>query len=704
MTAVLQATDALRRERSMASDDSQINYSSGTSDWKAKYNEVADMLAETRAELDEFHSSSKELEEELIKEIDRTEKAQQDLKVKVARSEAERDEWKSKFMTLQTNHNTTTTSLQRELDTLRQDYQKVKVQLRELEMGNDDLERNERAVSSSLADIEAKYSRALEEKILLEHELLDKANLEEESQRLKDELRDANVEISILKDQVSAGQRSRSSTIISEPTSSAPSSLFPHVSPPSTASDENLLTTPPPPNLQLSDLLPAFDEIPPTTPTITPRPQSASIGTASGQSLLLQRAGFQPAKTAIPASSSSSSMPRSATLPSLSTPSRIPPRIPAGRTAIPRNLSTSTTSSTSGMPGNVSKSKGVQMVTEMRARVKILEQKIHTRVPRLRMGSLSGHPNANTLAASTLGSDADPITSTPATIMRSSSLRSKGGDDRSLKSSLARKRADVEVKPKKTPGADTSGWVLIMEDSPSPVKDAEKERRRASSPSAPTAFRLAASTSAAPPTVQNDRGSSLFKSTMNAAIRRPQSRLSATSASTTATTSSIPTPSSRPATPTFLPIPSSSLYAHSSTAGVSGLKRPTGPSTGAFSQQKRTSLGGTATTPSPPSDSESGIRERPFSYSSRLDRTNNLKALPKLPSLQSNITMRPPSKLSASSSTAMSKSRIGRPGVGRRSSGGVSPLLDMDLSENSTDGTNRPRAGSATATYATNGC
>ena len=92
-------------------------------------------------------------------------------------------------MTLQTNHNTTTTSLQRELDTLRQDYQKVKVQLRELEMGNDDLERNERAVSSSLADIEAKYSRALEEKILLEHELLDKANLEEESQRLKDELR-----------------------------------------------------------------------------------------------------------------------------------------------------------------------------------------------------------------------------------------------------------------------------------------------------------------------------------------------------------------------------------------------------------------------------------------------------------------------------------------------------------------------------------
>lgn len=92
-------------------------------------------------------------------------------------------------MSLQTTHNTTSTSLQRELDRLRQDHQMTKIQLRELEMGNDDLERNERAVSSSLAEMESKYSKALEEKILLEHELLEKASLEEESQRLKDELR-----------------------------------------------------------------------------------------------------------------------------------------------------------------------------------------------------------------------------------------------------------------------------------------------------------------------------------------------------------------------------------------------------------------------------------------------------------------------------------------------------------------------------------
>ena len=50
-------------------------------------------------------------------------------------------------MTLQTTHNTTSTSIQRELDTMRKEYKEIKVQMRELEMGNDELERNERAIS-----------------------------------------------------------------------------------------------------------------------------------------------------------------------------------------------------------------------------------------------------------------------------------------------------------------------------------------------------------------------------------------------------------------------------------------------------------------------------------------------------------------------------------------------------------------------------
>lgn len=63
-------------------------------DWRTKYVEAADMLTETRAELDDFVHSSKELEEELLRELDRNEKVQKDLKDKVIAVEADRDNWK----------------------------------------------------------------------------------------------------------------------------------------------------------------------------------------------------------------------------------------------------------------------------------------------------------------------------------------------------------------------------------------------------------------------------------------------------------------------------------------------------------------------------------------------------------------------------------------------------------------------------------
>lgn len=58
------------------------------------------MLAETRAELDEFQQSSKELEEELEAELERTEKVQKDLVVKASKAESERDEWKVRYCVL----------------------------------------------------------------------------------------------------------------------------------------------------------------------------------------------------------------------------------------------------------------------------------------------------------------------------------------------------------------------------------------------------------------------------------------------------------------------------------------------------------------------------------------------------------------------------------------------------------------------------
>ncbi|ODN99045.1 hypothetical protein I350_07198 [Cryptococcus amylolentus CBS 6273] len=50
--------------------------------------------------------------------------------------------------------------------------------------------------------MESRYNRAIEEKTLLEQDVATKDELEAEAQRLKDEVRDANEEISILKDQL----------------------------------------------------------------------------------------------------------------------------------------------------------------------------------------------------------------------------------------------------------------------------------------------------------------------------------------------------------------------------------------------------------------------------------------------------------------------------------------------------------------------
>ncbi|KAF9069163.1 hypothetical protein BDP27DRAFT_1326106 [Rhodocollybia butyracea] len=610
------------------------------------------MLAETRAELDDFHHASKELEAELESELQRTEKAQQDLRVKVARAETERDDWKSKFISLQTTHNTITASLQRELDRLRQEHQTVKVQLRELEMGNDDLERTERAVSSTLADVEGKYSRALEEKILLEHELLDKANVEEQCQRLRDELRDANAEISHLKDQLTTRASSNDS-------SQSIRTSFPRMSVPSL---EDLLNTPPPPDLQLSELDPSTEALPDTNfseDEATPR-KMGSASVHKGQSVLLQRAGFQPAQSTPP---NGASIPRSRTIPSYSSPRT--PTSPTKRPPVARNPSTMSTNSTTS---TASRSRGVQMVSEMRARVKNLEQKIHTRVPRLRMGSMSGRPNANALAASSMGSPTMSIG--PRNVLGRTSWENPLSNRRS---SDSKRSTDTESeKSKKGSGGDASGWVLIMEDSPSPPK----ERRRASSPK--RTFKPAASTSSSP--TFGSKGGSLFQSTIstgNTGIKRPQSRLSGGS---TATTTSIPTPTSRPATPTFLPLPTSN------SSSMLGQKRSTGPGNTPYSfQSKRSSLGSSTAAMPPPGFT--GIRSGSSTPS------DNGKVLPQLPGGHSNVTIRNhPTKLPPSnSSSLLAQSRIGRPSASRRKSTEGSPESSFkpDLT--------RPRSGSVAA-------
>lgn len=463
----------------------------------------------------------------------------------------------------------------------------------------------------------------------------------------------------------------------------APSSHFPHISVPS---EEDLLNTLPPPDLQLCDLSPSSESL----PSINTTPKGPSGH--GGQSALLYRTGLQHPKSNF-ATPPSSAISRSNTLPVFSSPSTSSPRTPVVRPPAVRNISSMSTTSTTT---TTSKNKGVQMVSEMRARVRNLEQKIHTRVPRLRMGSITGRPNANALALSTMMNRSGPSSS--------SSSSSKGSTAKTSWESLSIRRStesrhskDSEPEVIKKDSGDSSGWVLIMEDSPSPPNQREKERRRVSSPSAPTAFRPTPSSLIPSPTFGPSKANTFGQSMINTGLRRPQSRLSASST----TTSSLSTPSSRPATPTFLPVPSSGLYAHSSTAGMTGLKRSTGPGgPSPYSQTKRSSLG-SSTAAMPASD---GFRERsttmtaysglasdtPSSASSKHNHESS-KTLPQLPGLHSNVTVRVPPKLpAAGTSISLAKSRIGRP-----SSGGLSGRKSTDIESVDAKTDTRPRSGGA---------
>jgi nuclear distribution protein NudE len=342
---------------------------------------------------------------------------------------------------------------------------------------------------------------------------------------------------------------------------------------------------------------------------------------------------------------------------------------------------------TSTSTGSVAKNKGVQMVSEMRARVRNLEQKIHTRVPRLRLAS----------------STRQSLTSTPITpITGKSSPSSVASNGSTAKTSWESQRNSVQSRRtndspssnnsrnSKKDAGDSSGWVLIMEDSPSPQKDKAKqlkERRRLSNGIAPTAFRPTASTAARATSPSLSTGS-MNPLSVSTGVRRPQSRHSGGGPS-----------AARPQTPTFLPVPSNSL----STSTI-GMKRSTGPGApNPYNQLKRSSLGKPAV-PVPPLPTS--IRERPTTmpptgYTLNSQRSLSpieSKALPTLPNdLNSNVTIRPSSRMptSASGTSLLSKSRIGRPsggGIsGRRSGGGeTNNILDLtDL---------QPRSGASSTT------
>ncbi|KAI8329781.1 hypothetical protein EDC96DRAFT_529175 [Choanephora cucurbitarum] len=169
--------------------------------WRSHAEDLESTLQDTRAALDEFQISSRELEEELEKELMTTEKAYSELKSRCEHFKRDAEDWKSKYTESKHEQNITMVQMQREIDILRATEDSFRKKVLELELDNDDLERTERAATSSLTDLEMKLNKAIERNVILENEIQAKDNLTEQAQRLRDELNEVHQELAVLRTQ-----------------------------------------------------------------------------------------------------------------------------------------------------------------------------------------------------------------------------------------------------------------------------------------------------------------------------------------------------------------------------------------------------------------------------------------------------------------------------------------------------------------------
>eukprot|EP00123_Amoebidium_parasiticum_P013865 comp22194_c3_seq1/m.32623 comp22194_c3_seq1/g.32623 ORF comp22194_c3_seq1/g.32623 comp22194_c3_seq1/m.32623 type:complete len:338 (-) comp22194_c3_seq1:240-1253(-) len=159
--------------------------------WKKLYEDKED-------ELQEYKLTSAELETELEAELDQKDGQLKELRRQFDRMEKEYETTKERLAAVQREGNTTISALQEELTVLKQDHQQLMVSVRKLEQRNDDVERSERVYQSSVDDLEEKLEKVVERNAFLEYE---NNALEIELQHLREELRDSQTELAVLKNQ-----------------------------------------------------------------------------------------------------------------------------------------------------------------------------------------------------------------------------------------------------------------------------------------------------------------------------------------------------------------------------------------------------------------------------------------------------------------------------------------------------------------------
>ncbi|KAK4143137.1 uncharacterized protein C8A04DRAFT_37688 [Dichotomopilus funicola] len=240
------------------------------------------------AELSEFQASSKELEAELEKDLDAADKRERSLRQKAEGLTFEVEEWKRKYKESKSESNSAQNGLEKEITSLRDANRTLQLRLRDIEVANDDFERQARTTTSSLEDLESKYNMGIERAVMLEEEIKigekEREQLRVEAQRLREELSDLKIEAEILQDKLKK-QESRHLSTISTDISSIPGSPSFCNSPHSTASSPMIMTPPDLKSLSAADTVPELHgpPSPPMSDASLPLPRMSSLKTPGPQ-------------------------------------------------------------------------------------------------------------------------------------------------------------------------------------------------------------------------------------------------------------------------------------------------------------------------------------------------------------------------------------------------------------------------------------
>ena len=164
---------------------------------RLSYDQLMVLLKEREEELREFQESSRELEEELEQQLKQSENKIKELTSSNARILMENDRLTERISSVTKELTDKIDTLSDQLNRLSIERESLIERVRQLEQDNDDLERGNRALDSTLQDFQKKFDDLIEQKVFLENELGEKEGMEVTIQRLRDEARDLRQELII---------------------------------------------------------------------------------------------------------------------------------------------------------------------------------------------------------------------------------------------------------------------------------------------------------------------------------------------------------------------------------------------------------------------------------------------------------------------------------------------------------------------------